>query len=145
MIVREIGTNRRNEKLAHRGVIERVAVVIMLARSKDFVKRWAKANSSRITFARRLTDDPMTSYSVAHVGRHRLLPRRDRRRTICRLFLPLVRTSFLRKVMSLSLSSLTNLSLRERHLKCFRLVLFPFRVDRVILQDRWSWRYIYLI
>lgn len=32
MIVKEIETNRRNEKLAHRGVIERAAVVIMLVR-----------------------------------------------------------------------------------------------------------------
>lgn len=65
MIVREIETDRRNEKLAHCGVIERYSSRdrVGQARSKDFVKRWAKANSSRITFARRLTDDPMTSYS----------------------------------------------------------------------------------
>jgi len=57
-------------------MIERVAVHSRggRARSRDFVKRWAKANSSRMsvgTFARRLTDDPMTSCGGRpHVGRH---------------------------------------------------------------------------
>lgn len=54
------------EKLAHRDDRTSGGALMRGSRagSRDFVKRWAKANSSRMsagTFARRLTNDPMTS------------------------------------------------------------------------------------
>lgn len=113
------------------------------ARSRDFVKRRAKANSSRMsvgTFARRLTDDPMTSCSGGSC-RSSPLPRRDRRRMIRRLSFFYLRTSLSRRADILLYISLSLFVVRcKLASKKAILGMLSSRHGPILILMEWSWK-----